>query len=251
MKRGENIEAADDSAVRALESLLRPIVGDFSAPGIVGHGRMSMHTLVPGYEDSDLPDGILYQSRDSSVQVLVTTDDLMRSWLARQSDGDTPISRDPRVALRSEDVMTQLFDRDAHVYSYTDIPIDSAPLGIVSAKLVARSQDYAPMPANEIIVSVARGSRLFIVDAPARDTLPIPSNCAVAADSGQARSKALVDSAFSTTPQDSARVTAAFMTDENTNSLFRRCYGETVARDPRFQGLVSQVRKLAESLPSR
>ena len=80
-KRGENIEAAERSALRELESLLRPIVGDFSAPWVKRRGRMNQTTLTPGSEDSGLPDGILYESRDSTIQVLVTTRDLMLSWV--------------------------------------------------------------------------------------------------------------------------------------------------------------------------
>jgi hypothetical protein len=200
---------------------------------------------------SGLPDGILYESQDGSIRVLVTTHDLMRSWIAWLFDRDTVVSRDPRVALGNEDVLTQLFDVDAHVYSYTDIPVDSAPLGILSAKLVARSQDYSPGPANEIIVGVARGTRIFIIDSPSRDTLPIPPRCRASADSGTARSKSLVDSAFRVTPPDTALLTTVFHNDDRTNSLFRRCYGEAVGGEPRFQDLVAQVRRLVESLPAR
>jgi len=250
-KNGESLVAANDSAIRALDSLLRPIVGDFSAPWIVGRGRINLQSLVSVDMVSGLPDGMLYQSQDSSTQVLVTTHDLMRSWIAWLFARDTVVSGDPRVALGSDDVLTQLFDVDAHVYSYTDIPVDNARLGIVSAKLVARSQDYSPRPADELIVSVARGTRIFIIDTPAHDTLPIPPSCQAAGGSGHARSKSLVDSAFRTRPPDSAFIAKVFHNDDLTNSQFLRCYGETVAREPRFQDLVAQVRRLVEALPAR
>jgi hypothetical protein len=250
-KRGENIEAAERSALRELESLLRPIVGDFSAPWARRRGRMNQTTLTPGSVDSGLPDGILYESRDSTIQVLVTTRDLMLSWLDSSFSGDTTVSRDRAHALGNDDVLTQIFDRDAAVYSYTDIPVDSTLSGVVSAKLVSRSQDYAPSEADEIMVSVARGTRVFVIDAPARDTLPIPLACSESADSGKAISKAFIDSAFQTTPQDTALTTKAVQNDDRTNAQFRRCYGEAAPRHPRFQALVAQVRQLVESLPAR
>src|SRR5690242_366828 len=250
-KRGENVSAADDSALRVLDSLLRPVVGDFRAPWISGPGRMNLQTLLPGDEVSGLPDGVLYQSRDSSIRVLVTTRDLMRSWIAQRYDRDTAVARDPGLGLGDEDVLTQIFDVDAHVYSYTDVPVGGALPGVLSAKLVARSQDYSPRPADELIVSVARGDRIFIIDAPARDTLPIPPRCRVAADSAIAHSKSLVDSAFRTTPPDTAMLTTVFHNDDVANAMFRRCYGELVSREPGFQDLVAQVRRLVETLPAR
>lgn len=249
-KRGENIEAAEHAALRELEALLRPIVGDFSAPWVVGRGRMNMQTLVPGSEDSGLPDGILYESRDSTIQVLVTTQDLMRSWIPWLFDRDSTVSREPIRALGSDDVLTQIFDRDAHVYSYADIPVAATPLGAVSAKLVSRSQDYAPKPADEVMISVARGTRIFVIDSPASDTLPIPAGCGAAADSGRAISSALVDSMSQVTERDSL-IKVASDNDDRTNARFLKCYGEAVARGPRFQGLVTQVRRLVESLPER
>lgn len=250
-KRGEDVSAANDSALRVLDSLVRPVVGDFSAPWVVGPGRISLQSLLPDDVDSALPDGMIYQSRDSSIQVLVTTPELLRSWIIRPTDRDTVFSRSLRVALDNEDVLTQLFDFEAHAYSYTDIPVESPTLGIVAAKLVRHSQDYAPSPADELMIGVARGARIFIIDAPARDTLPIPPVCRARADSGRARSASLVDRAFRATPHDTALLTVASRNVDVTDSLFRRCYGEEVAREPRFQDLIAQVRGLVESLPPR
>jgi hypothetical protein len=250
-KGGETVRVADDSALRELESLLRPLVGDFNAPWIAGRGRINLQTLLPGDQVSGLPDGMLYQSRDSTIQVLVTTHDLMTSWIAWLFDRDTIIPRDPRLALGNEDVLTQVFDVNAHVYTYTDIPVDSALPGIIAARLVARSQDYSPRPANEIMISVERGTRIFIIDAPAAVTIPVPPRCIAAATSGMARSRALVDSAYRTRPPDRALLELSFRNTDVTNAAFRRCYGEGVAREPRFGELVAQVRRLVETLPPR
>jgi hypothetical protein len=250
--RGETVAAADDSALRALESLLRPIVGELGAPWIAGRGRINLETLLPGDMASGLPDGILYQSADHGTEVLVTTRDLIRSWIAREFGDDTTVSRDPAVALGNADVLTQVFNADAHVEPYTEIPVDaSRSLGIISAKLVTRSQDYSPRAADELMISVARGARIFIIDTPAHDTLPIPPACVAVAESGRARSRALVDSASRATPRDTSLLAAAVRNDDATNALFRRCYGDDVVHQPQFQGLVAQVRRLVESLPAR
>lgn len=248
-KGGETVRAAHDSALRDLESLLRPLVGDFTAPWIAGRGRINVQTLLPGDQVSGLPDGMLYQSRDSTIQVLVTTHDLMASWIEWLFSRDTIIPRDPRLALGNEDVLTQVFDVNAHVFTYTDIPVDSAPPGIIAAMLVARSQDYSPQPANELLISVERGTRIFIIDAPAAVTIPIPPRCAAAADSGRARSGTLVDSAYRTRPPDGTLLERSFRNSDVTNAAFRRCYGELVAREPQFRELVAQVRRLVETLP--
>jgi hypothetical protein len=222
-KRGENVSAADDSALRELETLLRPIVGEFTVPWTQGPGNINLQTLLPGDMNSGLPDGMLYQSRDSATRVLVTTHDLMQSWIARFFDKDSTISREPTTALRDPTVLTQIFDVDAAVSPYSEILIDSASaLGVVSAKLVTRAQDYCLCAADEIMVTVARGSRIFVIDAPAHDTIPIPPSCLALADSGAA-----------------------------TDSTFRRCYGTRVVHEPRFRRIVAQVQSLVESLPVR
>jgi hypothetical protein len=250
-RRGENIEAAERAALRELESLLRPIVGDFSAPWVKRRGRMNQTTLAAGSEDSRLPDGILYQSRDSTIQVLVTTRDLMLSWIDSSFSGDTTVSRDRAHALANDDVLEQIFERGGAVYPYADIPVDSTLLGVVSAKLISRFQGEAGSEANEIMVSVARGTRIFVIDAPARDTLPIPLACSESVDSGKAISKALIDSAWQSTPQDTMLTEKAFQNDIRTRAQFRRCYGDAALRNPRSQALVAQVRELVESLPAR
>ena len=250
-RRGENIEAAERSALHELESLLRPIVGDFSAPWVKRRGRMYQTTLAAGSEDSHLPDGILYESRDSTIQVLVTTRDLMLSWIDSTFSGDTTVSRDRAHALGNDDVLGQIFEKVPAVYPYTDIPVDSTLVGVITAKLVSRFQSEAGSEVNEIMISVARGTRIFVIDASARDTLPIPLACSESVDSGKAISRALIDSALRSTPQDTVLTEKAFQNDVRTRAQFRRCYGEAAPRNPKFQVLVAQVRQLVESLPAR
>lgn len=71
--------------------------------------------------------------------------------------------------------------------------------------LVARAQDCCRCKANEILVSVIRDSRVFIIDASARDTFGIPDACTAVADAGAAKAKSIADSAFRSIPTDTAR----------------------------------------------
>jgi hypothetical protein len=222
-QRGENVSAADDSALRDLQTLLIPIVGDFIAPGIAVGGRINLETLLPGDLASGLADGMLYQSPDSATRVLVTTHDLMRSWIAWYFDQDSAVSRDPATALKNPDVLTQIFNVDAHVNRYADIPIDGAAShGVVSAMLVARAQDDCFCTPDEIMLSVARGDRIFVIDAPASDTIPVPQECRAFATPGTAAA----------------------------DSVFRRCYAQRVSQEPRFHRLVAQVQRVVGTLPT-
>src|SRR5262245_47850874 len=46
-ERGENVLAAEDSALHELETLLRPLVAELSAPWIKGRGRLNLQELLP------------------------------------------------------------------------------------------------------------------------------------------------------------------------------------------------------------
>ena len=95
----------------------------------------------------------------------MTTRSLLATWLTEVGRG---IPRDPIEALRAPDFYTFAINTQSAVYRYATIPVAGASrLGIVAAMLVIRAQDTGPLTPDQVIVSVVRGSRVFIVTAPA------------------------------------------------------------------------------------
>jgi hypothetical protein len=59
--------ARDDSICKAFEPRARAIIGDFHAAGFDQHGKYNVTTILAGFENTAMLDGILYASVDSSA----------------------------------------------------------------------------------------------------------------------------------------------------------------------------------------
>jgi hypothetical protein len=213
--RHEDVQAADRSAIADLERRLRPIIGEFRAPYVSGNGRINLETLLPGDLASGVADGMLYTSRDSTTRVLVSADSLLDYWAT--PPGSSPTDSSVRAALSNPGVLNQVFPIDAAVNKYRDIPVPTSHKGFATALLVKRAQDDCNCEPDEVFVSAIRGHRVFIVDAPARDTLERPAVCVAAVS----------------------------------DVAFRRCYGEHLTENPRFHRIVEQVAEILAALPAR
>ena len=248
----EDVAAADDSAIADLEARLRRIVGDFNAPYVAGNGRSNLDTVLPGDMGSGVADGMLYNSRDSTTHVLVTTPGLLEPWVTPASAKKSSLPRDLREALSDAGVLNQVFDVDAAVQKFTDIPARGVEPGdVVAATLVTRAQDYCRCQPDELFVSVVRGPRVFIIDTPVRDTLPVPRVCDAQADSAAAKSKVMYDRALRATPSDTVLLKAGSANDSVADVEFRRCYADHIVHDARFGNVIAQVRELIAGLPRR
>lgn len=140
----------EQAALRDLADRLRKILGSFQAAGFAGPGTSNITTLYPEMDVDNL-DGIVYQSADS-LTVLVTTRALLGAWLRSPvAPADSGLPRDPITALASHQVYELAFPQDAMVLRYADIPVDSAAqLGLVTAMLVARAQDYGALTPEDV-----------------------------------------------------------------------------------------------------
>jgi hypothetical protein len=224
---------AHDSALKNLERRLRVIIGPFQAKGFPGPGHINIDDLFPADEGFGGLDGLMYETADHTAGVVVTTRSLLATWLTQVGRG---IPRDPIEALGVPDLYTFAINTESAVYRYATIPVaDASRLGVVAAMLVIRAQDTGPLTPDQVIVSVVRGSRVFIVTVPAAARIAPPPACLAVRDSVIAR-VAGQNLPPSEDPADDA---------------YRGCYGERVPRDPRFQTIVAQVQAIAAVLPPR
>jgi hypothetical protein len=212
-------------------------------------------------------DGIRYESADS-VTVVVTTRTLLDAWLHDPVAGDTALPRDPVKALTRTELYENGIPEDAAVSRYADIPVDLAtPSGVVSAMLVLRAQDFGVYAPNEVIASVVRGNRVYLIEAPTRAVIEPMSSCVPIwkgangkVDSVNQAERPTVDSltrALKSNPTDTAALSASIrsqgrITDQIENhadTLFRQCYAEHVTADPRFAVLTAQIDSIVRRLP--
>lgn len=252
VKRGEpfaTYNTAHDSALRELERRLRVIIGPPQTKSFLGPGRINTDDLFPDDVGSGGLDALNYETVDHASTMLVTTRSLLAAWLTQVRPG---VPRDPIAALGTPDFYTFAINTEAAVYKYATVPLAGASrLGVVAAMLVIRAQDTGPLTPDQVIVTAIRGSRVFIVTAPAAVKIAPPAACLALRDSIIALPAARKEAYLRSKIADTVALNSAIRDDDADDIAHRSCYGERVPRKPAFQKIVMQVQAIAAVLSPR
>jgi hypothetical protein len=210
-----------DRLVRAkLDSLVRPIVGAFDVAGFVQPGRYNVETLLPGWEDSFLADGVLFQSPDSETRVFVSTPELIHRWS----------EKDAIQTIKNVDDLNHVFSTDAALTPYGIIPLQRP--GVLLALLFHREQDDCPCDGNRIMLSLVRGRQLVVVDAPVQDVIEPPKTCVHTYWPGGKRYADTLAPRPTLTRADT--IFAPYQFKDPGPMGYRACYAREIMRDPRW-----------------
>jgi len=253
---GKGVLHADSLALRDLEQRLRPLIGPLAVAGFADSGRINLVTLLPGDEASDLADGLVYRSGDQQTRMFVTTRGIFRAWIASRFAGVDSVPRDPLLALTRDELYTPIFAIDAAVVRYADLPVTDPHRRVLAAMLVDRAQDIClTCAANTILLGVNVGNRIFVLDAPARDTITIPTACRDAVAMADTQRTAMIHAAFEARRRsgnvDSTLVKQALRAEDEEFADLRHCYATGIRSDPHFSSVMAQARELLEALPDR
>ena len=247
------LNVRDDDAIRDLAARMRKIFGPLHAEIFADSGTSNVSSLLPSDMDFGAVDGITYWSSDS-MRVLVTTRALLTGYLKeRAAAGDTTLPLDPISTLARQEVYSHAFPEDTFVLRYADIPVDHAgESGVVAAMLVARAQDYAAFTPDNVMVSVIRGDRIYLVEARPRALIPPDASCVAIWTNAERQRDSLYDAGQST-PSDTAARDSSFRIadriEERGQASVGQCYAEHVRSDPRFAAIVQQVAEIVRRLP--
>lgn len=221
VRANDSILAAHKAALRDLEVKLRAIVGPFPVAGFIQPGQMNNDDMFEGYEDFDQADGIRYQWRDSdAVRIfgsvtVVSTEPIIRAWLRRRVTIDSTLSLD--AAFARQNALTWVFPMDAAAVPYAQIPRDTLrALGLSWGWIGALEQDDG-IRASHAVFMVTRGEQVALVALDVQHPVPPSANCM-------------------------AEWTTAGPV------AFRACYAREVVRDPRFGGIVAQIREMTNRI---
>jgi len=182
--------------------------------------------------------------------VFVTTPGVFSAWLASRFDQDsTP--HDPFAALTLDYVYTPIFDIDAAVSSYARLPVSSTRRHVIAALLIHRAQDYClTCSPGTLLISASVGKRLFVIDAPARDTIPVPERCQREAKADD-RAQRAIAGYYASGLKDSELFDQYTQAEDEQFANLRQCYDADVRSDPRISHLVAQAQTLLDKLPDR
>ena len=170
----------------------------------------------------------------------MTTRELLDKWLAGHrhwwnDKNDMPQGVEP--ALKSEAFYTQALYTDAYFFEFIDLPV-TRPAGatFAFATLVGRAQDVGLETPDEIVVTLLRGGRAYVIVAPAAAKAETTPQCV----QGWKKAEAQAEKAESD-KGDQLR--------EEGYRAYRRCFAAQAPRRSYFPALVKQAQALIDALP--
>ena len=247
LKQFKDRDIIDDQPARAahararedLEARLRGIVGRSRIAGFPAEGKLNLDSLAEGFYGFGLLDGLLYASSNDATRIVVTTRELLDRWLAAHKtwwDGEDDIPPSVEAALKSESFFTQALSTDAHFYQFADIPVARPAETFAFAALIGRAQDVGLETPREVVVTVLRGRRAYVIVARAAVAAPTTPQCVHAWKTAEAQA-----------------LRAPEKTDELSEQAYRAYLGCFAAQAPRrsyFPALVKQAQALIDALPA-
>ncbi len=242
------------AALMDLQAKLRPIIGPVRIKDLVDNGKINLDTLDSGDEGFGMLDGLVYMSHDEKVRVLVTTASLFDTWLKAHEHfwPQSPLPPDMAATLKDDDFYTQAVNNDAAVVTYAEIPVARPAWATLAfAVLDARTQDAVPPVPDEMIVTVRRADRVFIVSTKTTATAGPIAAC----DALHARLAAAAQAASDADRQADGKDAALHAKSEALARKADRAYPECFAREAPhaafFPALVRQAQALVDMLPAK
>ena len=250
-------DATNEAYTRALadlEAKLRQVIGPTHLDGFSPDGKISLDALDSGDEDFGLLDGLVYVRADEKTRVLVTTASLFDKWLKAHERfwPETPLPADMAAALERDDFYTQAVTNGAAVVTYAQIPV-AKPAGatLAFAVLDARTQDQSPPVPDEMIITVRRADRVFLITA----KTAVAAGPIAACDRIQAKltAEALAagDADQAADGKDAALHEKAEQLARKADRAYPDCFATEARKAAFFSALVKQAQALIEMLPKK
>jgi len=236
------VTPAHDRALGDLAARLRAIIGPTQIAGFPAQGKINLESLAEGDLGFGLLDGLVFAAPDDKTQVVVTTRELLDAWLAghrRWWDDKNDMPQGLEAALKSEAFYTQALSTDAYFYQFVDIPV-ARPAGatFAFATLVGRGQDVGREAPDEIVVTLLRGDRAYVIVASAAVAAKTTPQCVQ--DWRKAEKQA-----------DKAQGDKGEQLRDAGYAAYRRCFAAQAPRQGYFATVVKQVQALIDALPAK
>jgi hypothetical protein len=256
-EKSPNDDATYEAHTRALADLqakLRQVIGPTHLDGFSPDGKISLDALDSGDEDFGLLDGLVYVSTDEKTRVLVTTASLFDKWLKSHERfwPETPLPAEMAAALERDDFYTQAVTNGAAVVTYAGIPVAKPAWATLAfAVLDARTQDQPPPIPDEMIITMRRADRVFMVTARTAVAAGPIATC----DKVQARLSAEAQAAGDADQQadgkDAALHAKAEQFARKADRAYPDCFASEATHAAFFPALVKQAQQLIDALPAK
>jgi hypothetical protein len=201
--------------------------------------------------DFGLLDGLVVASPDGKSRVIVTTEPLFMSWLRGHKNWwgkDSEMPQDIAAAVRTEAFYTQATSQDAAMVQYGEVLVrkpDGATFAF--AILGARTQDLSPPAPDQMFVTLVKGSRVFLANAPLTQPIAPDPSCAALRESFHKSAEKLYDAYRTSGLKDATLTDRAGALENEGDEKQRQCVGEKMTAEQRAQA-VKQAQAVIEGI---
>jgi hypothetical protein len=251
---GEGVLKAHERALADLQDKLRHVIGPVSLEGFSGEGAISLDSLDEDDEGFGKLDGLVFGAETDKQQVLVTTASLFDAWLRAHENfwKENPLPRDMRAALERDDFYTQAINNGAAVLTYAEIPVAKPAWATLAfAVLDGRTQDAVPSVPDEIIITVRRADRVFIITAKTALAAGPIAACDALQKRLAAEAQAAGEADQRADGKDAAMHEKAEQLAHKADRALPDCFADEARNATFFPALVKHVQQLVDMLPAK
>jgi hypothetical protein len=152
----------EESAFQDLQMRLQSIVGRLSINGFSAPGKINLHSLL-GEEGFGMVDGLVFHNDRTKVDIFVSTNSLVGKWIHDNSD----VPKRLKDALISNEFHSKLIDAGSRAYRFAEITVTPPPgTEFAAAIALLRTNGEGILVPREIAVTLIRGQRIFVANAP-------------------------------------------------------------------------------------
>ncbi|RVD27071.1 hypothetical protein EN738_12310 [Mesorhizobium sp. M4B.F.Ca.ET.017.02.2.1] len=251
----ETLDAQNTKAMADLQTRLSALLGPLAVKDFPAAGTINLQSLSDSDIGFGMLDGLRYTTSDDGPSLVATTRGLAERWLKSRADETDENLRLPAgidAALKLDAFYTQAIGADAAFVSTLDFPLKK-PEGadMAFARLGGWTQDVGPIYDQQVIVTLVKGDRVLIAEAPAAPPVPKIAACDALWTAADAAAQKFQEAYQASELKDEKAYDAANAAWEKGDGDYRACLGEHLPGDPAFPALLAHAQELADHMAGK
>lgn len=251
----ETLDAQNTKAMADLQTRLSALLGPLAVKDFPAAGTINLQSLSDSDIGFGMLDGLRYTTSDNGPSLVATTRGLAERWLKSRADETDENLRLPAgidAALKLDAFYTQAIGADAAFVSTLDFPLKK-PEGadMAFARLGGWTQDVGPIYDQQVIVTLVKGDRVLIAEAPAAPPVPKIAACDALWTAADAAAQKFQEAYQASELKDEKAYDAANAAWEKGDGDYRTCMGEHLPGDPAFPALLAHAQELADHMAGK
>lgn len=244
-KQYGDIRDTEASFLVDLEKRLRTIIGPSHVKGFDGSGHGVPRTLLRGDLGFDVLNGLEWDSKAGSGNLVVSTEALLDRFLTAHPQLPAMVAD----SLMKDDFYTFSTPADAAWSSFAVVPVATpgAEWRTV-ARLGARRQDYFEMVPDSLAISATGRGRVYLLEVKVTAKVHLIPACHKIWVAYQSRSKAALAKYYGSHLKDKDAFQESVDLTEIGDTASRKCFAEKAPREAFFADVIREAQVLVDRI---